>query len=262
MKHPGIILIFLFGSCVSHEFPIYIDCSTTSMSFKINSIVPATDCTLADGSVMLNAKGGKKPYAFSVDGITWSADSNFHNLASGDYTFYLKDANGCALQVDSIITRAEEFPGLISATADTECLENNGSIQVELDGDTSGFLFRIDNEDFSQVPQFNGLAEGAHTLYIRSGNGCTTINSVNVPRAFTGVSWTNEILPIMIASCAISGCHDGVSRLDWRNYNQVKLYAQQIKRRTRDRSMPFDNTLPQDQIDKISCWVDDGAPNN
>jgi hypothetical protein len=75
-------------------------------------------------------------------------------------------------------------------------------------------------------------------------------------------SWQNDILPIMTASCATSGCHDGISRRDWTNYNEVKTYSASIKTRTQNKSMPFDGPLPQDQIDKIVCWVDNGALNN
>jgi hypothetical protein len=76
------------------------------------------------------------------------------------------------------------------------------------------------------------------------------------------ITWQNHILPIMIESCATSSCHDGISRLDWRDYNLVKRYATDVKNKTQDRSMPFDSTLPQEQIDMIACWVDSGAPNN
>jgi hypothetical protein len=76
------------------------------------------------------------------------------------------------------------------------------------------------------------------------------------------ISWQNDILPIMTTACATSGCHNGVSRRDWRDYNEVKQYADVIKRKTQDRSMPFDAPLPQHQIDLIACWVDGGALNN
>jgi hypothetical protein len=77
------------------------------------------------------------------------------------------------------------------------------------------------------------------------------------------VSWQHEILPIMETSCALSGCHDGISRRDWTDYDEVKRYATAIKQRTQDRSMPFDGPmLSQDQINIIACWVDSGAPNN
>lgn len=75
-------------------------------------------------------------------------------------------------------------------------------------------------------------------------------------------SWQNDILPIMTTSCATNGCHDGISRRDWTNYNEVVTYAASIKARTQNKSMPFDGPLPQDQINKIACWVDNGALDN
>jgi hypothetical protein len=76
------------------------------------------------------------------------------------------------------------------------------------------------------------------------------------------ISWQEDILPIMQASCATTGCHDGISRRDWTDYDEVKEYATSIKSKTVDRSMPFDGPLPQEQIDMIACWVDGGALNN
>jgi hypothetical protein len=76
-------------------------------------------------------------------------------------------------------------------------------------------------------------------------------------------SWQNDILPIMKASCANAGCHDGISRRDWTDYDEVKEYAAAIKQKTKDGSMPFDGPpLPQEQINIIQCWVDAGAADN
>ena len=75
-------------------------------------------------------------------------------------------------------------------------------------------------------------------------------------------SWQNDILPIMINACATNGCHDGITRRNWRDYSEVKEYAATIKKKTQDRSMPFDGPLPQHEIDLIACWVDGGALNN
>lgn len=76
-------------------------------------------------------------------------------------------------------------------------------------------------------------------------------------------SWQNDILPILEKSCAVSGCHDGISRRDWTDYNEVKQYAAAFKQRTQDRSMPFDGPpLSQEHINVIACWVDSGAQEN
>src|SRR4051812_15817555 len=53
-------------------------------------------------------------------------------------------------------------------------------------------------------------------------------------------SWQKDILPIIKSSCAVSGCHDGISRRDWTEYDEVKRYAASAKLRTQNRSMPFD----------------------
>lgn len=77
------------------------------------------------------------------------------------------------------------------------------------------------------------------------------------------VSWENDILPIIQTSCAISGCHDGIARTNnWLNYAEVKENVATIRKKTVDRSMPFDRLLPQHQIDLIACWVDNGALQN
>jgi hypothetical protein len=255
-------LFFICAACVNHEFAPFVNCSTSGLEIKIVSLVPATDCDSGDGTVTFAAKGGKKPYSFSSDDVTWSADSTVRNLKSGMYTFRLSDANGCTVEIDTSIIMLDLFPGTLHVIPDSECIENNGSITFELNGSSGGFMYRLDDGAFADVGLFLGVEEGTHTLQVMNGNGCTTITTVVVPRTNTNISWQNEILPIMKASCATSGCHDGVSRRDWRNYNEVKLNAEAIKRKTRDRSMPFDKTLPDDDIDKISCWVDDGALNN
>jgi hypothetical protein len=76
-------------------------------------------------------------------------------------------------------------------------------------------------------------------------------------------SWENDILPLMKRSCAVEGCHDGISRRDWSQYDEVKRYASSAKLRTQNRSMPFEGPpLTQDEINLIACWVDNGALNN
>jgi len=84
-----------------------------------------------------------------------------------------------------------------------------------------------------------------------------------VPRANTGISWANQIKPIVDVSCAKSGCHvNGTGRIDLTKFDVVKANAAQIKTRVVNKSMPFDGTLTADQIELIACWVDDGAFNN
>jgi hypothetical protein len=76
------------------------------------------------------------------------------------------------------------------------------------------------------------------------------------------ISWAEDILPIMSTSCAVSRCHDGISRLDWRDLQEVKKFTTSIRLKTLDRSMPADTALSQEHIEMIVCWIDKGSPDN
>lgn len=87
--------------------------------------------------------------------------------------------------------------------------------------------------------------------------------TITIPQGTTGTSWAVDIKPIMEKNCAITGCHNGVSRSnDFREFTSAKSHAKSIKSKTQDRSMPFDGALTQNEIDLIACWVDDGALQN
>ncbi|NBP69703.1 MAG: hypothetical protein EBU52_13270, partial [Cytophagia bacterium] len=86
---------------------------------------------------------------------------------------------------------------------------------------------------------------------------------VNVPRKFSGVSWLEEVKPIIQTSCVKSGCHDNLSgRTSLETFTDVKKNVNQIRQRVISRSMPFDSSLPDAQIQTIVCWIDDGALEN
>jgi len=100
-----------------------------------------------------------------------------------------------------------------------------------------------------------------HKLPTPDGLGCSSV-----------VSYADEVLPIINTSCAIvgdGGCHNGAngSVRDWRSFVNVQSHAAEIKNRiTRTPGtagfMPRIGSLSDEQIRVISCWVDQGAPNN
>ena len=106
-----------------------------------------------------------------------------------------------------------------------------------------------------------------------------------------GVSWNSNISSIVSSSCALThchtpaadytvylvgscgsaeiGCHSNFSenlghvpgkRLpNFLNSDTVRIYANEIRKRTSNGTMPPYGRLPQAQIDQIACWVDGGA---
>lgn len=85
-------------------------------------------------------------------------------------------------------------------------------------------------------------------------------------RDCTEVTFFQNIKPLITTKCAISGCHlDNSGLPDFSQNAIIQSKAAGIKSRTASGNMPPSGsgiTLTQQEIDDISCWVDDGAQIN
>lgn len=96
-------------------------CITTSLNAELTT----TDltCTGSDnGTVSVNAWGGTSPYQYSIDGVNYQSASLFTNLAPGNGTVYIKDANS------NIITRNYTIGSSGSATQYTLTISTSTSV--------------------------------------------------------------------------------------------------------------------------------------
>jgi hypothetical protein len=255
-----VVLIIWLAGCVYHDIPA--DCSGSDLSLTVDTVSLSTTCNSQNGAMTISAAGGKDPYVFSIDGMLWQHNPNFSGLPSGVYTVRIKDFLGCGALVENVLIGVKEFDAQFDATPDSTCGQGSGSLTITVNETNGPYMFRMDDGGFVSTNVIKDIEEGDHFLTIRDIDNCMVTISISIPHKSTGVSWQHDILPIFETSCAISGCHDGITRLDWRNYDNVKNYASSIKENTQNKSMPFDSTLPQEKIDLIACWVDDGAPKN
>ena len=254
------MLSLVTGSCVYHDIPE--PCRAT-LTMEVTHLDNASKCGMADGQIVVEVTGGKSPYSFSINGGEKRESPIFPALESGLYSVTVQDANKCNTRIDGILISVKQFDISFLYAPDEECLLDSGSVEITVLEDNHPYQFNIDGKGFTTDNLFKNLKDGDHFLDIQDNNGCAVKMKITVPRGFTSVSWQNDILPIMTTSCATANCHNGVSRPnDWRIYSQVKQYAATIRQKTQNRSMPFDTTLPQDKIDLIACWVDDGALEN
>ena len=247
-------------SCSDEEDPV--NCDETGPILSLGVVTDATSCSIEDGAINVSASRGEEPYEFSLNDLPGQTSGQFNNLAAGIYTVKIKDANGCTDAIENVMIKASDFTFNTDITPDNSCLGSNGIVVVNVLTGNPPYTFRLGNGSFSDNNTFPGLGTGNHSISVKDNNGCSVTLSVTVPRGFSGVSWTNDIKPIMENSCALSGCHNGSSRPDLRKFETAKSNAKSIKSKTQDRSMPREGTLTQQQIDMIACWVDDGALQN
>ncbi|MBL0743595.1 hypothetical protein [Chryseolinea lacunae] len=243
-------------ACSKEEDPI--DCEKSGLFISLGTVVDATACGTADGSLKVFGSGGKEPYQFSLNGQTPQDLGQFNSLTAGIYNVTLKDANGCSTSVDNVTIKALDFSFAANILEDKSCLGSNGEVTIDVNKGNAPYQYKLGTGSFGDSNTFTGLEAGNHSITVKDNTGCLVTLSVTVPRGFSGTSWTTDIKPIIETKCALSGCHNG-TRPDLRVFDNAKLYAKSIKSKTQDRSMPFEGSLTDAQIALIACWVDDGA---
>lgn len=248
-------------ACSTDEAPI--NCEVAGLVMNLDQVTHATSCSTNDGSAQVSVSGGKEPYSFFLNDQPLETNGHINNLPAGSYSVFVTDANNCTATVDNVTILAEDFSFTTTVQPNTSCLSGNGSVVVEVVNNNPPYFYKLGADDFTSNNSFTGLASGTHAVDVKDNNNCVVNLSITIPQGFTGTSWTNDIKPLLETKCATSGCHNGVSRsTDFRQHASAKSFAQSIKSKTQDRSMPFDGSLTQDQIDIIACWVDDGALQN
>lgn len=92
------------------------------------------------------------------------------------------------------------------------------------------------------------------------GGGTGGVNCATVPKSFS-----TNVNPIIQSRCAVTGCHaansiNGPGPLT--NYTQIFNARASIRAAVISGAMPQNGTLSTAEKNSITCWIDDGAPNN
>jgi hypothetical protein len=252
-------VLAIVGSACSSDEPA-IDCEKSGLIINVDQITHATSCSSNDGSVQFSIIGGAEPYKLFLNGQAIESSGSINNLMAGVHSISVTDGNNCTFFLDNLSITAEDFSFTSTIQPNTSCSSGTGAFIIDVTGDNPPYSFKLGNVDFTTNNSFSGLKSGNHIIAVRDNNNCIVDLNVLIPQGFTGTSWANDIKPILEKECAISGCHNGTSRSnDFSNYNSAKSFAASIKSKTQDRSMPFDGTLTQNQINLIACWVNEGA---
>jgi hypothetical protein len=254
------------GGCSSDDAAPVVDCSQSGLAVNLGSKSNPTSCTSPDGSITVTGSGGTAPYQFKLDNGPYQNNATFNALAAGTFQISIRDANGC----ESSISVGLDSPGNLVVSSvqvvNTTCGGSSGSITITATG-TTALTYQLNGGAFQSNNSFSNLQPGNYSVVVRDANSCTTSSPA---RVLSGVSYASAVRPILQTSCGLtnSGCHSSSTGRDLNSYNSVRLRASQIKTRI---SLPPGNpslmpqggpNLPQTEIDLITCWVDDGAPNN
>ncbi len=253
-----IVSVLLLSSCENDGVTEF-DCSDSDLQVSVSSTQNAT-CT-DGGLVTLEASGGVGEIVFTIGGDSVTTQNSFSGLSSGSYIATARDTEGCERMVSFEIGSDANAIAISTTRQPTNCGENTGSIEVEASGGVGNYEYQLGSSDFGTTNVFDGLAQGDYAVRVRDEEGCQSSTTVKV---LTNTSLENEIMPIIEANCALTTCHGSIQSPRFNSAQDVIDNAARIKSKTQDKTMPpsTQDPLSQSDIDKIACWVDDGAMDN
>jgi hypothetical protein len=251
------ISLIVAASCASDDLKPPVDCEVEGPVIQVTE-VGDSECNEQNGFVGVEASAGAGNYQYSLNGEPFQPDPLFSNLGAGSYTVTVKDDNGCETSVTLSINNSEGVNLTVSST-EAGCGASEGTITAIPEGGEPPYAYRIDGGSFQDEATFENLSQGVHTVVIQDQTGC---ESSQTARVNSGISFATDIQPIITSSCAINDCHNGNQFPDFRVFKNIKDNAANVKKLTGDGTMPQEGSITQAQIDKIACWVDDGAPQN
>ncbi|GAA4273245.1 T9SS type A sorting domain-containing protein [Aquimarina gracilis] len=188
------------GNYYIRVFDISTDCETTD-NFIIDGPTAAIQIetsisqpiTNEGGKIEVSATGGVPPYAYSIDGISFSQSNIFEDLAAGEYTVYVQDSSTCI--VSSSIITIDPAPGLMVeldlSNAVIICFGGSeASIDATATGASGVYLYRLVGTDYlgntistgAQANSlFSNLAAGNYEYIVESSDNA----SQSIPFAIT-----------------------------------------------------------------------------
>jgi len=142
----------------------------TKISIQAN-ITDAT-CNLSNGSISTTIIGGTPAYSYQ-----WSNNDNTttpNNLASGNYSLQITDANGCLASSPNFVINNIIIPANLFLGNDTIICP--GQTILLNPGNFSNYLW----QDNSTAPSFLVSQTGLYTVEVTNSAGCKAIDEINV----------------------------------------------------------------------------------
>jgi large repetitive protein len=177
----------------------------------VTATTTSSTCGNSNGKITAQGINGTAPYQYSLDGIVYSTNNIFTNLATANYKVYTKDATGTVGTANVVVSNIAGPQITALDTTATGCNNNTGSISVTATSGTAPLLYSIDGITFKNTTAFTGLAKGNYTVTVKDKNDCST----TAPAVITLINNA----PTVNLGSDITLCEDQTLLLDATNTN-------------------------------------------
>lgn len=165
-----------------------------------------------NGSAQVNISGGVGPYATAWNSNPAQYTTTAMNLAAGNYTATITDANGCVITPAVSITQPSPLSASIVSTTNVSCNNgSNGTATSSVNGGTAPYNYSWNTTPPQAAANAANMSAGSFTLTVTDANGCATVSTVTItqPTAVTITAFSNDTIcpgqPAVIAAGAQGG---------------------------------------------------------
>ena len=152
-------------------------------ALSLNTLASSSTCGNSNGSIQTLASGGAAPYQYSINnGSNFQSSGTFSNIAQGNYTVLISDANGCTTTSPITVNNLAGPVVQNSTSTNITCSGfNDGSISLSTQGGTLPITYVLNGGGTSQsIGYFNGLSTGAYTVTATDANGCSVNTTATI----------------------------------------------------------------------------------
>ncbi|AEA44877.1 PKD domain-containing protein [Fluviicola taffensis] len=132
------------------------------------------------GEITFVASGGTTPYSYSTNnGVSFSSQTNVQFLSAGTYNTVVRDANGCLVNTNIIVTEPAQL--LVQ-----NMVVNNASCHGVCDGDATATItggtipYSFAWSDGTTGTGATGLCAATYDVTVTDDNGCSAIEVFNI----------------------------------------------------------------------------------
>ena len=157
----------------------------TTLQISQGTITPAS-CGSTNGSASVTVTGGTSSYSY-----VWTPNvgntATVSNLAGGNYTVVVNDANGCS-QTINLTVPTTGGPTISSVTPTNPNCSDPNSGQIVINASGNGTLqYSLNGGTNQNSGTFTGLSSGNYTITVTDASGCfsTSSSTISAPQSFT-----------------------------------------------------------------------------
>ncbi len=133
------------------------------------------------GGLSVGVANGASPFSYSWSPVA-GTNNIISNLAVGNYSVTITDAQGCKSSTSTSITQSPQLTAAAAWVKDATCNGTaTGAATVAAAGGTPGYIYQWSNMAVQSTASVSGLIAGNYQVTVTDNYGCTVIsNSVTI----------------------------------------------------------------------------------